>query len=89
MMKRLPWYREPMVWMVVGGPLVVVLASIATLLIALRHPDPVLDTRLPAAASARQSPDADEGGAGASGLPAQQARNHAASPQGALPKAAP
>lgn len=31
-----PWYREPMVWLVLGLPLVVVIASLATLAIALR-----------------------------------------------------
>ena len=33
------WYREPMMWLVVGGPLVVVCASIATYMIAAHQPD--------------------------------------------------
>lgn len=62
----LPWWRVKMVWLVVGGPLVVVVASFATLGIALTHPDPVLT---PAAATS------------AADTPAVQARNHAASPK--------
>jgi hypothetical protein len=55
-----------MVWLVVGGPLVVVLASFVTLGIALTQPDPVL-TPPPAATAADK--------------PAIQARNHAATPE--------
>jgi hypothetical protein len=51
--------------MVIGGPLVVVVASFATLAIALRYPDPVISA--PPTASASE-------------LPAVQARNHAATP---------
>ena len=42
---RAPWWREPMMWLVVGGPLTVVIAAIATAVIAIRGADPVLDTR--------------------------------------------
>jgi uncharacterized protein len=59
------WWRLPIVWMVIGGPLLVVIASFATLALAIRHPDPVLDT---SAAMAKSQ------------LPAVQARNHAATP---------
>lgn len=62
----LPWWRVKMVWLVIGGPLVVVVASFATLGIALTHPDPVL-TAAPTTSVAE--------------TPAVQARNHAASPQ--------
>ena len=60
-----PWWRLPIVWMVIGGPAVVVVASFATLALALRFPDPVISA--PASASASE-------------LPAVQARNHAATP---------
>lgn len=66
------WWREPMMWLVLGGPLAVIVAGFATLAIAITHPDPVLDTR--ATTTAGQS--ADEVDAG--NLPAVQARNHAA-----------
>ena len=42
---RRPWWREPMMWLVVGGPAVVVVAGITTAVIAIRNADPVLDTR--------------------------------------------
>lgn len=63
---RLPWWRVRMVWLVIGGPLVVVVASFVTLALALRHPDPVLaaDTEVDAATT-----------------PAIAARNHAAQPR--------
>jgi hypothetical protein len=60
-----PWWRHGMVWLVFGGPLLVVLASVATLVIALTHPDPVLPVHAPAAAE----------------QPAVQARNHAVTPR--------
>ena len=62
----LPWWRVPMVWLVIGGPALVVVASFATLALAILKPDPVLK------ASASANP-AEQ--------PAVQARNHAASPR--------
>ncbi|MFM2119094.1 MAG: hypothetical protein RL722_562 [Pseudomonadota bacterium] len=71
-----PWWRYRMVWLVVGGPALVVVASISTLVIAVRHPDPVVvSTTAPAedADPARKDP------ARAAALqPAMAARNHAA-----------
>jgi hypothetical protein len=63
------WWRLPIVWMVIGGPAAVVVASFVTLALAIRHPDPVLTEAAPA-------PRAQS-----SQLPAMQARNHAATPQ--------
>lgn len=40
-----PWWREPMVWLVIGGPAVVVVAGLATAVLALRGADLPLDTR--------------------------------------------
>ena len=37
-----PWWKERMLWLVIGGPLVVVVASFITLGLALRNPDPVI-----------------------------------------------
>ena len=37
-----PWWREPMMWLVLGGPAAVVVAAIATAAIALHSPDPVI-----------------------------------------------
>lgn len=59
----LPWWRVPMVWLVILGPAVVVVASFTTLALAILNPDPVL------------VPDVVSN---AAELPAVQARNHAA-----------
>jgi uncharacterized protein len=48
-----PWYRHGMVWLVIGGPAAVVVAGIATLVIAIKHPDPVLQTTATPAVQAR------------------------------------
>jgi uncharacterized protein len=60
-----PWWRHGMVWLVLGGPAAVVLASIATLVIAVVNPDPVLQVHAPQGSQ----------------QPAVQARNHAATPR--------
>jgi uncharacterized protein len=39
-----PWWRHGMVWLVISGPAVVVVAGFATLAIAIAYPDPVLST---------------------------------------------
>lgn len=48
-----PWWREPMLWLVLGGPLAVVLAALATAVIAVRGADPVLPTTATPAVQAR------------------------------------
>lgn len=64
-------WREPMVWLVAGGPLAVVVASFITLGLALRHPDPPLQVHVKAA-------PAEDAGAAADPVPAMMGRNHAA-----------
>jgi hypothetical protein len=69
-----PWWRIGMVWLVIGGPAVVVVAAIGTAVIAVRGADIVL-TDLPAAMTpGHTSPSA--------ATPAHQARNHAATAAG-------
>jgi hypothetical protein len=68
----LPWWRYKMVWLVISGPAAVVAASIVTMVLAWTHIDPVLDE--PASAAARVA------AAKTAAAPAQQARNHAATP---------
>jgi len=63
----LPWWRHAMVWLVISGPLAVVLAGIVTALLTLAHPDPEIASTNDRAAEA-------------SLRPALQARNHAAAP---------
>lgn len=60
-----PWWREPMLWLVIGGPVAVVLAGLVTAAIAWRGADAVL----------RDPPAAASSG---SLQPAVKARNHAA-----------
>lgn len=72
-----PWWTHGFLWLVISGPALVVVAAIATVWLAVLHPDPVTETdyyrrgmeinkRLAAAERAR--------------LPAVQGRNHAATP---------
>lgn len=74
-----------MMWMVVGGPAVVVVASFVTLWLAIRTPDPVVSEdyyqrgiNINRTLEAQQS----EGAL----TPALKGRNHAATPAGQVPK---
>jgi hypothetical protein len=58
-----PWWRVGMMWLVLGGPLTVVVAGITTAVIAVRGADPVLARDEVSRFSER---------------PAVQGRNHAA-----------
>lgn len=73
-------WREPMVWLVVSGPLAVILAGAVTVALTLRYPDPPLVLTPPAAVVPAAPVSATPGAAAldAARLPAQQARNHAA-----------
>lgn len=64
-----PWWRVGMVWLVVGGPLVVVVASLVTAVVAYRGADEVL-VQTPSARDVPVRPNAQ--------TPALTARNHAA-----------
>ncbi len=65
------WWRVGMVWLVLGGPAVVVVAAIVTAVIAYRGADPVLTEAPTAEQVVRQlGPQ----------TPAMQGRNHAATP---------
>jgi len=69
-----PWWRHPMVWMVISGPLLVVIASIVSAVVAVRGADPVLlKDESGGASEAREGMD--------SMTPALAARNHAATPK--------
>lgn len=76
------WWREPYVWLVIGGPLVVVAAGIMTVVIAVKNPDPVLDPRnLAQSEFMAQSKQAQAAKDNLANLqPAMLGRNHAASP---------
>lgn len=69
-----PWWKLPIVWLVIAGPAIVVVAGLATVVVAVRNVDPVLDTSVGHVESAKD-------------LPASKARNHAASPDAAVEQA--
>lgn len=78
-----PWWQEPYVWLVIGGPLVVVVAGIFTAYIAMKDADPVINTKaqhqklLQQRQSSGDAPSKDDM---VKLMPAGQGRNHAASP---------
>lgn len=73
---RTAW-QEPMVWLVVGGPASVVVASFFTLALALKHPDPPLDLHASSSQAADDVAPADVRSQSGD-VPAMIARNHAA-----------
>ena len=68
------WWRFPFVWLVVGGPLIVVVASISTAVIAIRGADPVLEHD----ESGGEAPTLKQHAQPTSLTPAMAARNNAA-----------
>lgn len=71
-----PWWKFGHMWLVVGGPLVVVVASFITLYLAITRPDPVVsEDYYQQGIHINQKLD---GQAAASLAPAMQGRNHAA-----------
>lgn len=72
-----PWWKFGYMWLVVGGPAIVVVAGFVTLWLAIRTPDPVVADdyyrRGIEINKTLENPDA-------SLLPAQKGRNHAATP---------
>lgn len=72
-----PWWRYPLMWLVVGGPAAVIVAGVVTVVIAVRQPDPVVapdyyrrGIEINRTLAARDKAH----------LPALQGRNHAATP---------
>lgn len=62
-----PWWRIRMMWLAIGGPLLVVVASFAMLALAIQGRDrPVVEAGIPRAHASD---------------PALQARNHAVAPR--------
>ena len=78
-----PWWKFGMVWLVIAGPALVVIAGIATVWIAMRTPDPVV-----AEDYYRRGVEINKTLAAQRAkalLPALQGRNHAATPPAASP----
>lgn len=77
-----PWWRYPLVWMVIAGPAAVVVAGFFTLWLAISTPDPLVTGDY-----YRRGMEINQTLARDKSLaPAQQGRNHAATP---APGAAP
>lgn len=75
------WWRHPMLWLVVGGPAMVVVAATITAVIAFRGADPVV--------SRGAAADAADLRAGSDELPALQARNQGAAATAAATRPVP
>ncbi|MDW5442774.1 FixH family protein [Polaromonas sp. SM01] len=75
-----PWWKFPLVWMVIAGPAAVVVAGFVTLWLAIRTPDPVVagDYYRQGIRINQTLADRDK-----SLAPALQGRNHAATPAAA------
>ena len=65
-----PWWRHGIVWLVIAGPVSVVLAGTATVWLAVKYVDPVI-VEAPVPSTERD----------ASNAPALKVRNHAATPR--------
>lgn len=71
-----PWWKFGHVWLVFAGPAIVVVASFATLYLAVTRPDPVIEDYYRKGIEINKTLGND---ANATSLaPAEQARNHAA-----------
>lgn len=69
-----PWWNFGYVWLVISGPLVVVIASFITLFLAMHWSDPVIDDYYRKGMEINKTLDAPRDDM----APALQARNHAA-----------
>ena len=72
-----PWWKHGYVWLIIAGPVSVILAGIGTIVIAVQTPDPVVEAdyyrrgiEINKTLAARDKAT----------LPAIQGRNHAATP---------
>lgn len=69
-----PWWRYGYVWLIISGPLVVVIAGFVTLYLAIIIPDPAVEDYYRKGIEINKTLDAERDGL----APALQARNHAA-----------
>lgn len=69
-----PWWSFGMVWLIIAGPAIVVVAAFITLYLAITIPDPVLPTEALNPRNAIENQNKLEEAM----APAMQARNHAA-----------
>jgi uncharacterized protein len=69
-----PWWSFAYVWLIISGPLVVVIASFITLYLAISIPDPAVEDYYRKGIEINKTLDAERDAL----APAMQARNHAA-----------
>lgn len=69
------WWNYGYVWLIIAGPLAVVIASIITIYLAIRTPDPAVEDYYRKGIEINKTLDAQREAL----APALQARNHAAS----------
>lgn len=74
----LPWWRHPFVWLVAGLPMAAVVAATASAVIAIKGADPVVPEY---GAVAHQAAEETLSREETTRLPAELARNHAATPR--------
>jgi hypothetical protein len=81
-----PWWSYGHVWLVLSGPLLVVVASLISVVVAFQGNDTVMQGRDESEIAALRAMQADKD---RSLAPAVQARNHAATPEGTTLKKMP
>ena len=80
-----PWWKFGLMWMVVGGPAIVVVASFVTLWLAIRTPDPVVsEDYYQQGININRTLEAQERAAALT--PAVEGRNHAATSPSRVPR---
>lgn len=77
-----PWWTHGHVWLIIAGPAVVVLASIVTIVLAVRTADPLVAEDYYRRGVEINKTLAERGSKAM--LPAVQGRNHAATPESGL-----
>ncbi len=82
-----PWWRHGHVWLLIAGPAAVIVAGIATAVIAIRAPDPLVAQDY-YRRGIEINKTLQDGADAKAMLPAVQGRNHAATPAGAIPAGA-
>lgn len=83
--QTLPWWRYGLVWLVISGPAVVVVAGLITAWIAVHSQDPVVDENYYQSGLNINKTLAEQERLRAL-TPALKGRNHAATPTDALPE---
>ena len=76
-----PWWRYPIVWLVVGLPASAVVAATASGIIAASHADPVVEEYRAGMRHQAAAEPIERGAAHGAQEPAERARNHAATPR--------